>query len=135
MERFIKLCKICEIILDDNRICRRCGKRHGVAAPGGLTCRDCWAKYHKTSLYREMKEGVKEERINRAFEELRKMVGKPEIDLAVLNAQEKKILQIRFGLADGTCRTQETAAKIFKISQQRISKIEAKIFEKLRRGL
>jgi len=55
--------------------------------------------------------------------------------LAQLNERERKILTVRYGLADGRFRTLEETGEIFGVSRERIRVLEAKAFDKLRPNL
>ena len=52
--------------------------------------------------------------------------------LDTLTPREKKVLELRFGLADGRTRTLEEVGKDFKVTRERIRQIEAKALRKLR---
>lgn len=52
--------------------------------------------------------------------------------LETLNDREKKILEMRFGLNDGTYHTLEDVGKVFSISRERIRQIELAAIKKLR---
>ncbi len=52
--------------------------------------------------------------------------------LSLLNARERKVLQLRFGLIDGRQRTLEEVGKEFNVTRERIRQIEAKALRKLR---
>ena len=52
-----------------------------------------------------------------------------------LSDQEKLIMQMRFGLLDGTERTQKEVADIIGISQSYISRLEKRIIKRLRQDL
>ena len=52
--------------------------------------------------------------------------------LDTLTPREKKVLELRFGLADGRTRTLEEVGKEFKVTRERIRQIEAKALRKLR---
>jgi len=54
--------------------------------------------------------------------------------LDLLSPREKKILEMRFGLEDGTNRTLEEVGKEFGVTRERIRQIEAKALMKLRRN-
>ncbi|OGN28829.1 MAG: RNA polymerase sigma factor RpoD [Candidatus Yanofskybacteria bacterium RIFCSPLOWO2_01_FULL_49_25] len=56
---------------------------------------------------------------------LREIIG----DLA---QREQKILEMRFGLADGVTHTLEEVGKVFGVTRERIRQIEAKALEKIR---
>lgn len=47
--------------------------------------------------------------------------------------REKRILELRFGLEDGSPKTLEEVGSIFKVTRERIRQIEAKALKKLRR--
>jgi RNA polymerase primary sigma factor len=49
-----------------------------------------------------------------------------------MNEREKKILDLRFGLSDGTTRTLGETAKVFGITRERVRQIESVALEKLR---
>ncbi|MGI8966449.1 MAG: RNA polymerase sigma factor RpoD, partial [Limisphaerales bacterium] len=49
-----------------------------------------------------------------------------------LTERERRILQLRFGLADGYSRTLEEVGKQYKVTRERIRQIEAKALRKLR---
>jgi RNA polymerase primary sigma factor len=52
--------------------------------------------------------------------------------LCSLTTRERKVLELRFGLADGQSRTLEEVGKEFGITRERIRQIEAKTLSKLR---
>lgn len=52
--------------------------------------------------------------------------------LSTLNERERKIVEMRFGLADGYGRTLEELGKHYKLTRERIRQIEAKALRKLR---
>ena len=52
--------------------------------------------------------------------------------MADLAPREQKILDMRFGLADGVTHTLEEVGKEFGVTRERIRQIEAKVHEKLR---
>ena len=52
--------------------------------------------------------------------------------LETLNEREKRILEMRFGLNDGTFHTLEDVGKVFSISRERIRQIELAAIKKLR---
>ena len=52
--------------------------------------------------------------------------------LDTLAPREKKVLELRFGIADGRTRTLEEVGKEFNITRERIRQIEAKALRKLR---
>lgn len=54
--------------------------------------------------------------------------------LELLSPREKRILEMRFGLADGTTRTLEEVGKEFGVTRERIRQIEAKALMRLRRN-
>ena len=52
--------------------------------------------------------------------------------LSCLGSREKRVLQLRFGLIDGTPRTLEEVGKEFDVTRERIRQIEAKALRKLK---
>lgn len=52
--------------------------------------------------------------------------------LGTLTDREQKVLNLRFGLADGRARTLEEVGKEFNVTRERIRQIEAKALRKLR---
>ena len=52
--------------------------------------------------------------------------------LGTLNDRERKALELRFGLTDGTPRTLEEVGKEFNVTRERIRQIEAKALRKLK---
>ena len=52
--------------------------------------------------------------------------------LMTLQVREQEVLELRFGLADGTCHTLEEVGKRFNVTRERIRQIEAKALRKLR---
>jgi RNA polymerase primary sigma factor len=49
-----------------------------------------------------------------------------------LTGRERRVLELRFGLADGYSRTLEEVGKQFKVTRERIRQIEAKALRKMR---
>ncbi|MCK4976689.1 MAG: sigma-70 family RNA polymerase sigma factor, partial [Anaerolineales bacterium] len=52
--------------------------------------------------------------------------------LAVLSDRERQVLELRFGLADGTDHTLEEVGQYFSVTRERIRQIESKALRKLR---
>ena len=52
--------------------------------------------------------------------------------MRVLDAREREILRLRYGLADGTSKTLEEVGKIFSVSRERIRQIECRAMNKLK---
>ena len=52
--------------------------------------------------------------------------------LGTLTKREKKVLTLRFGLADGCPRTLEEVGKVFSVTRERVRQIEAKALRKMR---
>jgi RNA polymerase primary sigma factor len=52
--------------------------------------------------------------------------------LQTLPGRERRVLELRFGLADGKPRTLEEVGREFGITRERIRQIEAKTLSKLR---
>ena len=52
--------------------------------------------------------------------------------LMSLQPREQEVLELRFGLKDGTCHTLEEVGKKFNVTRERIRQIEAKALRKLR---
>src|SRR5581483_2679919 len=52
--------------------------------------------------------------------------------LSGLTERERKVLELRFGLGDGTPRTLEEVGSQFKVTRERIRQIEAKALRKMR---
>ncbi len=52
--------------------------------------------------------------------------------LLTLQEREQEVLELRFGLIDGTCHTLEEVGKKFNVTRERIRQIEAKALRKLR---
>ncbi len=52
--------------------------------------------------------------------------------LMSLQPREQEVLELRFGLIDGTCHTLEEVGKKFNVTRERIRQIEAKALRKLR---
>ena len=52
--------------------------------------------------------------------------------LDTLTPRERKVLELRFGMDDGRCRTLEEVGKEFDVTRERIRQIEAKALRKLR---
>lgn len=54
---------------------------------------------------------------------------------SVLKKREKMVLELRYGLSNGTSRTQREIAKMLGISRSYVSRIEKKAIKKLSREL
>ncbi|MCL5045209.1 MAG: RNA polymerase sporulation sigma factor SigE, partial [Actinobacteria bacterium] len=67
-----------------------------------------------------------EEEVDRTL--LRKAMGK-------LTGRERKIMELRFGLLDGKERTQKEVADLLGISQSYISRLEKRIYKRLRKEI
>ena len=52
--------------------------------------------------------------------------------LMSLQAREQEVLELRFGLLDGTCHTLEEVGKKFNVTRERIRQIETQALRKLR---
>jgi RNA polymerase primary sigma factor len=52
--------------------------------------------------------------------------------LSSLSERERKVLELRFGIGDGTPRTLEEVGKQFRVTRERIRQIEAKALRKMR---
>ena len=52
--------------------------------------------------------------------------------LSTLTYRERKVLELRFGLVDGTPRTLEEVGREFDVTRERIRQIEAKALRKLK---
>ena len=52
--------------------------------------------------------------------------------LMTLQEREQEVLELRFGLIDGTSHTLEEVGKRFNVTRERIRQIEAKALRKLR---
>ena len=52
--------------------------------------------------------------------------------LMTLQVREQEVLELRFGLVDGTCHTLEEVGKKFNVTRERIRQIETKALRKLR---
>ena len=52
--------------------------------------------------------------------------------LGSLTERERKVLELRFGLADGYARTLEEVGSQFRVTRERIRQIEAKALRKMR---
>ena len=52
--------------------------------------------------------------------------------LKFLTPRERKIIEMRFGLADGIGHTLEEVGKEFGVTRERIRQIEAKVLQKMR---
>ncbi len=52
--------------------------------------------------------------------------------LSTLTDREKRILILRFGIADGSAKTLEEVGNVFKVTRERVRQIEAKALRKLR---
>jgi len=52
--------------------------------------------------------------------------------LSKLTLREQRVLNLRFGLEDGRCRTLEECGLEFRITRERIRQIEAKALRRLR---
>ena len=77
---------------------------------------------------------IKDERSMSPEEYATNEILKEEIQnvLMTLQEREREVLELRFGLVDGTCRTLEEVGTIFGVTRERIRQIEAKALRKLR---
>jgi len=57
------------------------------------------------------------------------------IALENLNMREKNIMELRFGVKSGKCRTQKEVADMLGISQSYISRLEKRIIERMRKDI
>ena len=64
-----------------------------------------------------------------AYSMLREQVGDV---LVTLSEREQQVLQLRFGLQDGSPRTLEEVGRMFNVTRERVRQIEAKALRKLR---
>ncbi|MBP7786224.1 RNA polymerase sigma factor RpoD [Patescibacteria group bacterium] len=81
-----------------------------------------------------LKEFIEDEATLSPFESASRELLKDHIGdvLHTLNAREKRVLELRFGLKDGRTRTLEEVGKEFGVTRERIRQIEAKALRKLR---
>ena len=83
---------------------------------------DC---YNHEKCMKTLNEDKREERIKLFLESYQKIK-------ADLMPREQKIIEMRFGLADGITHTLEETGKEFGVTRERIRQIEAKVIEKIR---
>lgn len=71
------------------------------------------------------------------YRELEEEVDKKLLRLAIekLTPREKKIMELRFGLSGGEAKTQKEVADLLGISQSYISRLEKRIFNRLRKEI
>jgi RNA polymerase sporulation-specific sigma factor len=71
------------------------------------------------------------------YKSLEEEVDRKLLHLAMrkLNPRERKIMEFRFGLLDGTEKTQKEVADILGISQSYISRLEKRIIKRLRKEI
>jgi RNA polymerase sigma factor (sigma-70 family) len=50
---------------------------------------------------------------------------------AVLSANQRKVLRLRYGFEDGAARTLAEVAKVMNISRERVRQIEARAIDKI----
>ena len=81
-----------------------------------------------------LKEFIEDETTLSPFESASRELLKGHINdvLTTLNAREKKVLELRFGLSDDRTRTLEEVGREFGVTRERIRQIEAKALRKLR---
>jgi RNA polymerase primary sigma factor len=81
-----------------------------------------------------LKEFIEDEATLSPFESASRELLKDHIGdvLHTLNAREKRVLELRFGLKDGRTRTLEEVGREFGVTRERIRQIEAKALRKLR---
>ncbi len=81
-----------------------------------------------------LKEFIEDEVTLSPFESASRELLKDHIGdvLRTLNAREKRVLELRFGLKDGRTRTLEEVGREFGVTRERIRQIEAKALRKLR---
>jgi DNA-directed RNA polymerase sigma subunit (sigma70/sigma32) len=56
----------------------------------------------------------------------------PDADIELLGSREALVLQLRFGLKDGRCRTLEEVGRDFGVTHERIRQIQVEALRKLR---
>ena len=78
--------------------------------------------------------GTEDDLVYQALEEEvdRRLLGEA---LSSLSGREKRIMELRFGLSDGSEKTQKQVADLLGISQSYISRLEKRILTKLRRQM
>jgi RNA polymerase primary sigma factor len=52
--------------------------------------------------------------------------------LRTLDDRERQILELRFGIKDGSTRTLEEVGSVFRVTRERVRQIESKALRKLR---
>jgi RNA polymerase primary sigma factor len=77
---------------------------------------------------------IEDEASSSPVENVTEVLRRERIDglLEKMNDREKKILDMRFGLTDGTRHTLGETAKVFGITRERVRQIESAALEKLR---
>ncbi|MEZ0276791.1 MAG: sigma factor-like helix-turn-helix DNA-binding protein [Roseimicrobium sp.] len=53
--------------------------------------------------------------------------------METFSKQECSIIEMRFGLTDGKCRTVKAVGRVFQLSSERIRQIELKVLRAMRR--
>jgi len=88
-------------------------------------------KYFSSPQVQALRMSYTDENIEK-FEEIFGLKGAMNDALKMLTPREQKVLELRFGLGIGRCKTFEEVGVVFNVTRERIRQIEAKALRKLR---
>ena len=89
----------------------------------------------ETGLAEEGINNLPVEKLYFIYEQIHRSPDLPASGNELFTYREKEIIKLRYGLGDGYVYTTEEVGKIFRVTRERVKKIEAKGIRKLHRSL